>query len=55
MEPSDFSLGVKGALYPDRRGKNTKLRDQIEMKISFVLPPVLELVLTSLVENVKHN
>ncbi|CAF2057822.1 unnamed protein product [Brassica oleracea var. botrytis] len=55
MEPSDFSLGVKGALYPDRIGKNTKLRDQIEMNISFVLPPVLELVLTSLVENVKHK
>ncbi|CAG7902545.1 unnamed protein product [Brassica rapa] len=55
MEPSDFSLGVKGALYPDRRGMNTRLRGQLEMNISFVLPPVLELVLTSLVENVKHK
>ncbi|CAH8277535.1 unnamed protein product [Arabidopsis lyrata] len=67
MEPSDFSLEVKGALYPDRRGKQTRLRGQLEMNISFVLPPVLELVpedvrrnlanavLTGLVENMKHK
>ncbi|KAG5407438.1 hypothetical protein IGI04_013557 [Brassica rapa subsp. trilocularis] len=67
MQPSDFSLGVKGALYPDRRGKHTRLRGQLEMNISFVLPPVLELVpedvrrnlanavLTGLVENMKHK
>lgn len=67
MEPSDFSLGVKGALYPDRRGKHTRLRGQLEMNISFVLPPVLELVpedvrrnlanavLTGLVKNMKHK
>lgn len=51
MEPSDFSLGVKGALYPDRRGKHTRLRGQLEMNISFVLPPVLELV----PEDVRRN
>lgn len=51
MQPSDFSLGVKGALYPDRRGKNTRLRGQLEMNISFVLPPVLELV----PEDVRRN
>ncbi|EOA17217.1 hypothetical protein CARUB_v10005491mg, partial [Capsella rubella] len=67
MEPSDFSLEVKGALYPDRRGKQTRLKGQLEMNISFVLPPVLELVpedvrrnlanavLTGLVENMKHK
>ncbi|CAN8273136.1 unnamed protein product [Cochlearia groenlandica] len=67
MEPSDFSLGVKGALYPDRKGKYTRLRGQLEINISFVLPPVLELVpedvrrnlanavLTGLVENMKHK
>ncbi|CAD5333482.1 unnamed protein product [Arabidopsis thaliana] len=67
MEPADFSLEVKGALYPDRRGKHTRLRGQLEMNISFVLPPVLELVpedvrrnlanavLTGLVENMKHK
>lgn len=51
MEPSDFSLEVKGALYPDRRGKQTRLRGQLEMNISFVLPPVLELV----PEDVRRN
>lgn len=51
MEPSDFSLGVKGALYPDRRGTNTRLRGQLEMNISFVLPPVLELI----PEDVRRN
>jgi len=51
MEPADFSLEVKGALYPDRRGKHTRLRGQLEMNISFVLPPVLELV----PEDVRRN
>ncbi|XP_010528359.2 PREDICTED: uncharacterized protein LOC104805483 [Tarenaya hassleriana] len=68
MEPTDFSLGVRGALYPDRRrGRNARLKGRLEMNISFVLPPVLELVpedvrknvatavLTSLVENMKDK
>uniref|UniRef100_A0A1J3I842 Uncharacterized protein n=2 Tax=Noccaea caerulescens TaxID=107243 RepID=A0A1J3I842_NOCCA len=67
MDPSDFTLGVKGALYPDRHGKHTKLKGRLETTVSFVLPSVLALVpedvrrnlanavLTSLVENMKHK
>ncbi|KAL1189629.1 hypothetical protein V5N11_011285 [Cardamine amara subsp. amara] len=66
MEPSDFKLGVKGALYPDRRGRQTRLKGRLETNISIVLPSVLALVpedvrrsvanaiLTSLVDNMKH-
>ncbi|KAJ6369927.1 hypothetical protein OIU76_028231 [Salix suchowensis] len=67
FQPSQFSLGVKGALYPDRRGARTRLKGQLEMNISFVLPPVLamvpenvrkpvaETVLRELVENMKRK
>ncbi|KAI4389261.1 hypothetical protein MLD38_001502 [Melastoma candidum] len=67
LEPSHFSLAVKGALYPDRRGPRSRLKGQLEMTISFVLPSVLALVpenvlqsvaesvLTRLVENMKFK
>ncbi|XP_010258258.1 PREDICTED: uncharacterized protein LOC104598061 isoform X2 [Nelumbo nucifera] len=66
-QPSDFTLGVRGALYPDRRGLRTRLKGQLEMDINFVLPPMLALipedvrrsvaesVLKRLVENMKHK
>ncbi|KAL0350859.1 UNVERIFIED_CONTAM: hypothetical protein Sradi_4235100 [Sesamum radiatum] len=44
LKPSQFSLGVKGALYPDRRGPRSRLKGQLQMSISFVLPPMLALV-----------
>lgn len=44
LKPSDFSLGVKGSLYPDRNGPRSRLKGQLQMSISFVLPPVLALV-----------
>ncbi|KAL0741901.1 hypothetical protein Bca4012_083414 [Brassica carinata] len=67
MEPSDFTLGVQGALYPDRGGRHTRLKGRLEMNISFVLPSVLMLVpedvrrnvanavLNGLVDNMKHK
>ncbi|OVA08954.1 Exonuclease [Macleaya cordata] len=67
LEPSHFTLGVRGALYPDRRGIRSRLKGQLEMSISFVLPPMLavvpedalsgvaEAVLNRLVENMKHK
>lgn len=44
LKPSQFSLDVNGALYSDRRGPRTRLKGQLQMSISFVLPPVLGLV-----------
>ncbi|KAG8384672.1 hypothetical protein BUALT_Bualt04G0142400 [Buddleja alternifolia] len=67
LKPSQFTLGVKGALYPDRRGSRSRLKGQLQMSISFVLPPVLSLVpedvrrdvaesvLKRLVENMKDK
>ncbi|KAK1563073.1 hypothetical protein Q3G72_021957 [Acer saccharum] len=67
LQPSHFSLGVKGALYSDRRGTRSRLKGQLEMNISFVLPTMLvlvpedvrrslaESVLTRLMENMKHK
>lgn len=67
VKPSEFSLGVKGALYAERRGTQTRLKGQLQMSISFVLPPVLALVpedirrdiaesvLERLVENMKDR
>ncbi|XP_057521819.1 uncharacterized protein LOC130801896 isoform X2 [Amaranthus tricolor] len=44
VPPDHFSLGVQGALYSDRRGTRSRLKGQLEMKISVVTPPVLVLV-----------
>lgn len=44
LEPNHFSLGVNGTLYSDKRGVRSKLKGQLEMKISVILPPVLTLV-----------
>ncbi|KAL3525906.1 hypothetical protein ACH5RR_014278 [Cinchona calisaya] len=44
LKPSHFSLGVKGVLYPDRRGPRTRLKGRLEMNISFILPAVLSLI-----------
>ncbi|XP_034707208.1 uncharacterized protein LOC117930680 [Vitis riparia] len=67
LKPSHFSLGVKGALYPERQAMQSRLKGQLEMSISFVLPPVLALVpedglrsvaesvLKRLLENMKHK
>ncbi|KFK33198.1 hypothetical protein AALP_AA6G342900 [Arabis alpina] len=55
MEPTDFTLGVKGALYPDRRGEHTRLKGQLETNVSFVLPSVLELVPEDVRRNVANT
>ncbi|KAG2307570.1 hypothetical protein Bca52824_027318 [Brassica carinata] len=67
MEQSDFTLGVQGALYPDRGVRHTRLKGRLEMNISFVLPSVLAFVpedvkrsvanaiLTGLVDSMKHK
>ncbi|XP_051140639.1 uncharacterized protein LOC127258042 isoform X2 [Andrographis paniculata] len=45
LKPSQFSLGVKGALYSDRSSSpRSRLKGQLEMTISFVVSPVLALV-----------
>lgn len=44
LKPSQFSLSVKGALYPDRGGARSRLKGQLQMSISFVLPPMLALI-----------
>ncbi|KAJ4835387.1 hypothetical protein Tsubulata_010549 [Turnera subulata] len=66
FDPSQFSLEVKGTLFADRRVQ-TRLKGQLEMSISLVLPPVVALVpedvrksvaesvLTKLVENMKQK
>lgn len=52
LEPSDFSLEVKGVLYADRLGARAQLKGQLEMNISFVLPPVLALIPEDIRSNV---
>ncbi|GMY13730.1 hypothetical protein FCV25MIE_08969 [Fagus crenata] len=44
LESSGFSVSVKGALYSDRRGTQSRLKNRFELKLSFVLPPTLSLV-----------
>lgn len=44
LKPSHFSLGVKGILYPDRRGPRTRLTGTLQINMSFILPAVLSLI-----------
>ncbi|KAL4581794.1 hypothetical protein LXL04_006322 [Taraxacum kok-saghyz] len=67
VKPSEFSLDVKGALYPYRQGNLNRLKGQLTMTIAFDLPPVFALipedvrrdvantVLRRLVENMKDK
>ncbi|CAA0828399.1 Protein of unknown function (DUF1997 [Striga hermonthica] len=55
LRPSQFSLGVKGALYPDRRGPRTRLKGQLQMSITFDLPPVLALIPEDVRRNVAES
>lgn len=44
LEPSHFSLNVKGVLYSRKLGTKSRLKGKLEMSISFVQPPVLDFV-----------
>ncbi|XP_027153125.1 uncharacterized protein LOC113753223 isoform X1 [Coffea eugenioides] len=44
LKPSNFSLGVKGILYPDRRGPRTRLTGTLQINMSFILPAALSLI-----------
>ncbi|KAJ8624293.1 hypothetical protein MRB53_032823 [Persea americana] len=67
LRPSHFSLGVRGALYSERQGIQSRLKGQLEMSVSCILPRELalvpddvlrgvsETVLKRLVENMKQN
>ncbi|KAL6136515.1 hypothetical protein ACLB2K_061810 [Fragaria x ananassa] len=40
--PRDFSISVKGTIYPDRQqGKQSRLRTQLEVIVSFIVSPLL--------------
>ncbi|XP_058187238.1 uncharacterized protein LOC131304131 [Rhododendron vialii] len=67
LNPSEFSLCVKGSFYPERRGAESQLKGQLQMDINFDLPPVVSWIpedvrfrvvesgLKRLVENMKHK
>ncbi|CAK8533473.1 unnamed protein product [Lathyrus sativus] len=40
-DPYHFSLDVRGSIYPERRGKRSWLKNQMEMKISFIVSPAM--------------
>jgi Protein of unknown function (DUF1997) len=47
---SQFTLCVKGTLYPEREGKQSHLKGHLEMGISLVRQPLLSLVPDSVLE-----
>ncbi|KAI8534023.1 hypothetical protein RHMOL_Rhmol10G0056000 [Rhododendron molle] len=67
LKLSEFSLCVTGSLYPERRGARSRMKFQLQMNISSVVPPalslvpedvrfgVVELVLKTLAEDMKHK
>ncbi|KAM7465678.1 hypothetical protein LguiB_013240 [Lonicera macranthoides] len=55
LKPSHFSLGVDGALYPDRHGKESRLRGQLHIRMSFIHPPVLDFVPENICRHVAES
>ncbi|XP_077214188.1 uncharacterized protein LOC143849022 isoform X1 [Tasmannia lanceolata] len=67
IKPTRFALSVRGALYSERQGIRSRLKGQLELCISCVVPPALALVpedvlrsisesvLKRLVENMKQK
>lgn len=43
-DPYHFSLDVRGTIHPERRGKRSWLKNQMEMKISFIVSPAMVFV-----------
>ncbi|XP_031501547.1 uncharacterized protein LOC116265157 isoform X1 [Nymphaea colorata] len=55
LKPSDFTLGIRGALYSEKLGVRSRLKGQLELSVSFVLPPVLELVPRDVLKSVAES
>ncbi|KAL4653821.1 hypothetical protein ACB092_01G333900 [Castanea dentata] len=51
-ESFGFSANAKGAIYPDRRGTQSWIKNQFELNISFVLPPALALVPKDVIQDI---
>ncbi|AES74761.1 hypothetical protein MtrunA17_Chr6g0453601 [Medicago truncatula] len=43
-DPYDFNLDVRGIIYPERKGKSSWLKNQMEMKINFTVSPTMTFV-----------
>lgn len=54
LQPSDFVLGVRGALYSEKYGVKSRLKGQMEMTISFVLPPALAVIPEDILKSIGH-
>ncbi|KAK2419961.1 hypothetical protein QL285_030764 [Trifolium repens] len=50
-DPYHLSLDVKGTIYPERSGKHSWLKNQIEMKISFILSPAMGFIPEDVLQN----
>ncbi|GLJ51127.1 hypothetical protein SUGI_1088370 [Cryptomeria japonica] len=55
LKPSDFELGVRGVLYSEKYGVASRLKAQMEMSISFVLPPALAVVPEDVLKGIGHS
>ncbi|KAK7266457.1 hypothetical protein RIF29_19101 [Crotalaria pallida] len=50
MEPN-LSLDVRGAIYPERTGRSCWLKNEMEMKISFCVSPIMSLVPEKIIQD----
>eukprot|EP01018_Ginkgo_biloba_P037883 Gb_37370 [translate_table: standard] len=55
LKPSDFVLGIRGVLYSEKYGVRSRLKGQLELSISFVLPPALALFPEDVLKSVAHS
>ncbi|KAK7316331.1 hypothetical protein VNO77_35285 [Canavalia gladiata] len=44
VDPYQLSLDVRGTIYPERKGKHSWLKNQMEMKISFCISPAMAFI-----------
>jgi hypothetical protein len=50
-DPYHLSLDVKGTIYPERSGKHSWLKNQIEMNIRFILSPAIGFIPEDVLQN----
>lgn len=55
LKPSDFVLGVRGALYSENNGVRSRLKGLMEMTVSFVLPPALAVIPEDILKGIGHS
>lgn len=55
FQPTSFSLGIEGTLFSDKNGPQSRLKGQMTLSISCILPPAMSIVPEEIVKGVTES